>query len=169
MALPLITISVWDTNNESQALKQMSSYIVASAFNDYLIWTMHGYYVDQVRRIRQALYESSISDGEIAEERMMRVLELSDGCFFRRVRRVRMRLMKNPYDKAVIDESINRLDVIIKQETRRNQTEIRTGLERVNRFFHGPLFSLYSGNAVDLAKALDVCHAEIEKEKERIR
>ena len=169
MALPLIAINIIDTKCEDDALRQLAASVVAHAFNDYMVWTMHRMYIEQVRAMRDALYEYSVSECELEDEGLMRFCDLARDCFFRRQKTICRTLMKHPGDKAVAVSLIEKLDTIVRQETRRNETEIRAGLERLDRFFHSRLYSLYSGDAVDLDEALDVCRHEIEKEKERIR
>ena len=169
MALPLITVNINDTNTDIESVRQLAAVVVAKAFNDYMEFTMFPLYVNQLRVIRNELYEWCLCEGEEAEAKLFRALELMQSSFFRRMYKMRRKIMKRGIDRESVWVHIDKLDGIIRFEERIGCRNANTELYRVNRFFHSDLYSLYSGNRVDLAKALDRCHDEIEKEKERIR
>lgn len=169
MALPLIHMNVLPPKDEDAALKQLAAFVVAQAFNDYMTYTMHGSYVEQVRRIEQSLYEWRISEGEEAEAAMYRTFDLMKGNYFGRIQKLRKGLMRKHLTEEQIAHIADKIDKVANEEDRRERTSVPRELYRLDQFFHGKLFGLYSGEVVDLDEALAHCANEIEKEKERIR
>ena len=168
MALPLISITIVDTRNDYEACRQLASAVVAQSFNEYMIHTMHEYYVKQLSVIKKEVYEWAISEGEEAEAKLARILDLMKSSFFRRVYRIRKKIMRHGIDRVSAQRIIEQLDAIIVSEWKAERNH-GYELERLFRFFHSDLFNLYSMDRIDLAKALDRCHEEIWKERERIR
>ena len=167
MALPLITVNIIDTKDENEAIRQLAAAVVASAFNDYMVHNMHRYYVSQLRVIRETLYEAAISENEIRDELLNRALELMRSSFFRRAKNMGRLIMR--YGLFPVSDLLDLLDGIICDEERREYSHSQIELDRIYRFFHSPLYGLYSGNRVELDKALERCKEEINKERERIR
>ena len=169
MALPLITVNITEPKDDVEAIRQLAAAIVAKAFNDYMEFTMFPVYVNQLRVIRECLYGWAVSDGWDADECLDRALDLMQLSFFRRMYKMRRKIMRNGIDRESVTEHIQKLDGIIAYEEHIGCRNARNELERLDRFFRSSLYSLYSGNAVDLDTALARCDDEINKEKERTR
>lgn len=169
MALHLITINIVDPKDDTEAVRQLASAVVASAFNDYMVHRMQRYYAEQVRIIRDALYGAAISEGEVKEELLNRSIDLMQTSFFRRVKRMGRKIMRRGLEQNTVLECLSLLDEIADYEERRGFILAQIELDRIERFFHSDLYSLYTGNKVDLDKAIAKCEDEISKERERIK
>ena len=163
MAISLITIYPTDTKTEDEALRQLATAVVATAFNDYMMGQLHPEYVAQVSTARHCL--KSYLNGE-GQQYFDHAMKLMDGCFFRRVRWYRNDILKDPTENT-IRESIRKMGNIVDEESHR--TDYQRNYQSALRFFASPLFDLYTNGVVDLGTALRHCDVEIEKEKARIR
>ena len=165
MAISLISVYPIDTGNENETLRQLATAVVATSFNDYMMGHLHPAYVEQVRNARNYL-NGYLRGDEKAEEYYETALRLMDGCFFRRVQWIRKAVMLHK-DERTIREAISKMDAIVQEEGRR--TDYKRNYDSAMRFFHSPLYDLYTDGMIDLATALRHCDEEIEKEKARIR
>jgi len=169
MALPVIHINTEDTKSEFEALKQLAAAVVANAFDDYMRFMTHKHYLAQVREIRVVMDDWAISEGEQKEALLWRMLDMMQVSFFRRLKTMRNKIIRHGLTDESLPEFREMLDTIIAQEARFEETRVQRELYRLDRFFHGKLFDLYTGGIVKLESALARCHEEIEKERERIR
>ena len=170
MALPLITINIQEPKDEDAALKQLAAAVVASAFNDYLTLNMHRWYVAQVVEIRGCLMAWKYGEDEKAQEYLDRAIRMMGTSYFRRVKQMRNKILSGAEWNAA--EYIDVISEIIQEEEIKEYSSVRVAKDRLQRFFDGPLLSLYSGDTINkhnLQQILAHLDEVIEKEKERLR